>query len=162
LGADGGIFSFGNAGFYGSIPRLGTAPAGSSSPKLLNAPIVGFVPSADGGGYFMVALDGGVFAFGDAKFEGSCPGMGGCSGVAVAVMPDASGNGYWLVTATGRVYAFGDAVNYGPGPMSVVSSVGGGTVNLYRGEPAKSRLRQRLCLDALRCCDPFKLGVRWV
>ena len=71
------------------------------------------VPSADGGGYFMVAADGGVFAFGDAKFEGSCPGIGGCSGAAVAVMPDASGNGYWLVTATGHVYAFGDAVNYG-------------------------------------------------
>ena len=77
-------------------------------------------PSDDGGGYFMVAADGGVFAFGDAKFEGSCPGIGGCSGTAVAVMPDASGNGYWLVTATGHVYAFGDAVNYGqPGPQSV-------------------------------------------
>ena len=57
------------------------------------------VPSSDGGGYFMVASDGGVFAFGDARFEGSCPGMGGCSGAAVAVVPDASGNGYWLVTA---------------------------------------------------------------
>ena len=125
VGADGGIFSFGNAGFYGSIPGLGIAPAGSSSPKRLNAPIVGMVPSADGGGYFMVASDGGVFAFGDAKFEGSCPGIGGCSGAAVAVMPDASGNGYWLVTATGHVYAFGDAVNYGaPGPQAVPVAAG--------------------------------------
>ena len=33
-----------------------------------------------GRGYFMVASDGGVFAFGDAKFEGSCPGIGGCAG----------------------------------------------------------------------------------
>jgi hypothetical protein len=120
VASDGGIFSFGNAGYYGSIPGLGFAPAGSTNPKRLNAPIVGMVPSADGAGYFMVASDGGVFAFGDAKFEGSCPGIGGCSGAAVAVMPDASGNGYWLVTATGRVYAFGDAVNYGsPGPQSV-------------------------------------------
>ena len=120
VASDGGIFSFGDAGFYGSIPGLGIGPAGSSSPTKLNAPIVGMVPSADGGGYFMVAADGGVFAFGDAKFEGSCPGMGGCSGAAVAVMPDASGNGYWLVTATGRVYAFGDAVNHGgPAPQSV-------------------------------------------
>jgi hypothetical protein len=119
VAADGGIFSF-NAGFYGSIPGLGLAPAGSANPKRLNAPIVGMVPSADGGGYFMVASDGGVFAFGDAKFEGSCPGIGGCSGAAVAVMPDVSGNGYWLVTATGHVYAFGDAVNYGaPGPQAV-------------------------------------------
>ena len=120
VASDGGIFSFGNADFYGSIPKLGLAPAGSASPKRLNAPIVGMVPSGDGAGYFMVASDGGVFAFGDAKFEGSCPGIGGCSGAAVAVMPDASGNGYWLVTATGHVYAFGDAVNYGaPGPQAV-------------------------------------------
>jgi hypothetical protein len=120
VASDGGIFSFGNAGYYGSIPGLGFAPAGSTNPKRRNAPIVGMVPSADGAGYFMVASDGGVFAFGDAKFEGSCPGIGGCSGAAVAVMPDASGNGYWLVTATGHVYAFGDAVNYGaPGPQSV-------------------------------------------
>ena len=46
----------------------------------------------------MVASDGGVFAFGDAQFEGSCPGIGGLLGAAVAVIPDATGNGYWLVT----------------------------------------------------------------
>jgi hypothetical protein len=113
VGSDGGIFSFGDSRFYGSIPGLGYAPAGTTGPNHLNAPIVGMVPSSDGGGYFMVASDGGVFAFGDAKFAGSCPGIGGCSGAAVAVMPDASGNGYWMVTATGHVYAFGDAGYYG-------------------------------------------------
>jgi hypothetical protein len=67
----------------------------------------------------MVASDGGVFAFGDARFEGSCPGIGGCSGAAVAVVPDATGNGYWVVTSTGAVYTFGDAPNYGqPGRQS--------------------------------------------
>ena len=60
-----------------------------------------------------------MFAFGDAHFAGSCPGIGGCSGAAVAVMPDASGNGYWLVTKTGNVYSFGDAPNLGaPGAQS--------------------------------------------
>jgi hypothetical protein len=119
VGSDGGIFSFGDSRFYGSIPGLGYAPAGTTGPNQLNAPIVGMVPSSDGGGYFMVASDGGVFAFGDAKFAGSCPGIGGCSGAAVAVMPDATGNGYWMVTATGHVYAFGDAGYYGaPGPQS--------------------------------------------
>lgn len=114
VAADGGVFSFGDADFFGSIPGLGYAPAGSGrGVKELNAPIVGMVPSADGGGYFMVGSDGGVFAFGDAKFEGSCPAIGGCSGAAVTVMPDASGNGYWLVTTTGNVYAFGDAVAFG-------------------------------------------------
>jgi hypothetical protein len=111
--SDGGVFSFGDTQFYGSIPGIGLHPAGSGLPHSLNAPIVGMVPSNDDGGYFMVASDGGVFAFGDARFAGSCPGIGGCAGAAVAVMPDASGNGYWLVTQTGNVYAFGDASDLG-------------------------------------------------
>ena len=113
VASDGGIFAFGNAGYYGSIPGSGLKPAGSGLPRSLNAPIVGMVPSSDGGGYFMVASDGGVFAFGDARFEGSCPGIGGCQGAAVAVVPDASGNGYWVVTSLGAVYTFGDAHNDG-------------------------------------------------
>ena len=117
VASDGGIFSFGDSGFYGSIPGVGLHPAGSGLPNSLDAPIVGMVPTATGHGYFMVASDGGVFAFGDARFEGSCPGIGGCSGAAVAVMPDHSGNGYWLVTTTGGVYAFGDAPFFG-GPAA--------------------------------------------
>ena len=70
---------------------------------------MGMVPSADGGGYFMVSSDGGVFAFGDGQFAGSWPGIGGCQGSAVAVIPDASGRGYWIVTNNGNVYSFGDA-----------------------------------------------------
>ena len=139
VASDGGIFSFGDAGFYGSIPGSGIAPAGSGLPHSLNAPIVGMVPSADGGGYFMVGADGGVFTFGDAKFEGSCPAIGGCAGgAAVAVMPDATGNGYWVVTAGGDVYPFGDAASYGePGPLgepvaaAVRSADGGGYYILY-------------------------------
>jgi hypothetical protein len=120
VASDGGIFSFGDANFFGSLPGEGFAPAGSSNGKQLNAPIVGLVPSVDGNGYFMVGADGGVFTFGDAKFEGSCPGIGGCAGTAVAVMSDATGNGYWVVTASGDVYSFGDATYYGgPGPQSV-------------------------------------------
>ncbi len=121
--SDGGVFSFGDAGFYGSIPGLGLHPAGSGLPNSLNAPVVGMVPTANGGGYFMVASDGGVFAFGDARFEGSCPGIGGCAGAVVAVVPDATGNGYWVVTQTGNVYTFGDAPYFGaPGPGAPVTS----------------------------------------
>jgi len=117
--SDGGVFSFGDTRFYGSLPGLGIHPAGSGLPNSLDAPIVGMVPSFDDGGYFMVGSDGGVFAFGDATFEGSCPGIGGCSGSAVAVMPYQTGRGYWLVTANGNVYAFGDAPHLGsPGPQS--------------------------------------------
>ena len=125
VASDGGIFSFGSAGFYGSIPGLGIAPAGSGLPHSLNAAIVGMVPTSDGNGYFMVGADGGVFTFGDAKFEGSCPSIGGCAGgAAVAVMPDGTGNGYWVVTAGGDVTAFGDAPSPGePGVPGVVASV---------------------------------------
>jgi hypothetical protein len=62
----------------------------------------------DGGGYWLVAADGGVFAFGDARFDGS---MGGRTLnmpiVGMAATPD--GGGYWLVAADGGVFAFGDA-----------------------------------------------------
>jgi hypothetical protein len=124
VASDGGVFAF-NAPFVGSIPGLGLNPAGSGLSHSLNAPIVGIVPSANGQGYYMVASDGGVFAFNSA-FAGSCPGIGGCNGTAVAVTPDASGEGYWLVTATGHVYSFGDAPYFGaPGPQgsSITSMV---------------------------------------
>jgi len=113
VASGGGIFAIGNAGYYGSIPGSGLNPSGSGLFHSLNAPIVGMVPSSDGSGYFMVASDGGVFAFGDARFEGSCPGIGGCSGAAVCVVPDATSNGYWVVTSTGAVSTFGDGINDG-------------------------------------------------
>jgi len=119
VGSDGGVFAFGDAGFYGSIPGLGLAPAGATEGRHLDAPMVGVVPSIDDKGYFMVGADGGVFAFGDAQFEGSCPAIGGCSGTAVAVAPDTTGRGYWLVTSTGHIYSFGDAPYFGaPGTQS--------------------------------------------
>ena len=37
----------------------------------LNKPIVGMAPTRDGGGYWLVASDGGIFAYGDAGFYGS-------------------------------------------------------------------------------------------
>ena len=39
--------------------------------KLLRAPVVGMDSTATGKGYWMVASDGGVFAFGDAIYRGS-------------------------------------------------------------------------------------------
>ena len=57
---DGGIFSFGNATFYGSMG--GTR---------LNQPITGITTGPGGNGYRMVARDGGIFSFGSAPFYGS-------------------------------------------------------------------------------------------
>ena len=59
-------------------------------------------------GYFEVAADGGIFAFGDAHFDGS---MGGrplnAPIVGMATTPD--GGGYFEVAADGGIFAFGDA-----------------------------------------------------
>jgi hypothetical protein len=57
---DGGVFSFGDAAFDGSM--------GGSH---LNAPVVGIAATLDGKGYWLAAADGGVFSFGRAPFEGS-------------------------------------------------------------------------------------------
>ena len=64
----------------------------------------------DGGGYWLVASDGGVFTFGDAAYLGSVPGQGIVHHVpVVGVDPAPDGRGYWLVGADGAVYAYGDA-----------------------------------------------------
>ena len=95
--SDGGVFAFGDAGFYGSMGA-----------RALNAPIVGMAATRDGMGYWLVASDGGVFAFGDAGFYGS---MGAralnAPIVGMAATPD--GMGYWFVATDGGVFAFGDA-----------------------------------------------------
>jgi hypothetical protein len=97
VGADGGIFSFSGAGFYGSMG--GTA---------LNKPIVGIASTPDGGGYWLVASDGGIFSFGDAGFYGSMAGAPlNCPIVGIASTPD--GRGYWEVASDGGIFSYGDA-----------------------------------------------------
>jgi hypothetical protein len=101
VASDGGIFSFGNAGFFGSTGGMA-----------LNQPIVGMAATADHGGYWLVASDGGIFAFGDANFFGSQGGSPLNSPVVgMASTPD--GRGYWLVASDGGVFAFGDAHFFG-------------------------------------------------
>jgi|GEM_PF-3138752 len=61
-----------------------------------------------GQGYWLVASDGGVFAFGDAKFLGS-PAAGSLNKPVVAIQPTPTGQGYWLVASDGGIFAYGDA-----------------------------------------------------
>jgi hypothetical protein len=95
--SNGGVFTFGDAGFYGSMGAT-----------VLNAPIVGMAATPDGGGYWLVAADGGIFAFGNATFEGSM-GATRLNAPIVGMAATPSGGGYWLVAADGGVFSFGDA-----------------------------------------------------
>ena len=63
-------------------------------------------------GYWMVASDGGLFAFANAGFYGSMGGIPLNSPiVGMAVTPD--GKGYWEVASDGGIFTFGDATYYG-------------------------------------------------
>jgi hypothetical protein len=79
----------------------------------LNNPVVGMSAAPYGGGYWLVASDGGVFSAGDgAQFYGSTGNLHlNKPIVGMAATPD--GGGYWLVAADGGIFAFGDAQFYG-------------------------------------------------
>ncbi|MGD0882584.1 MAG: IPT/TIG domain-containing protein [Acidimicrobiales bacterium] len=63
-------------------------------------------------GYWLVAADGGVFAYGNAPFEGSAGNLAlNAPVVGMTATPDHGG--YWLVAADGGVFAYGDAGFFG-------------------------------------------------
>ena len=69
------------------------------------APVVGMAGATDGKGYWMVASDGGVFAFGHAAFNGSAGGLR-LNHPIVGMAADRVTGGYWLVASDGGVFAF--------------------------------------------------------
>jgi len=87
-GRDGGVFNYGDAQFYGSAGGMH-----------LTSAIVGMVATDDGLGYFLVAANGGVYAFGDAHFVGGTPNT---SSPIVGLAPPL-GCGYWLASTNGAV-----------------------------------------------------------
>ena len=101
VGADGGVYSYGDATFYG----------GEGS-QHLNAPIVGIAATPSGHGYWLVASDGGIFTFGDATFYGS-EGSQHLNAPIVGIAATPTGHGYWLVASDGGIFTFGDAAFYG-------------------------------------------------
>ncbi len=99
VASDGGIFSFGDARFFGSTGAIRLAK-----------PITGIAPSRTGNGYWLAASDGGVFSFGDAAYFGAAPERAAAGPRSVlSMVPTRTGAGYWQATASGEVLAFGDA-----------------------------------------------------
>ncbi len=93
---------------------------GSTGSLHLNQPIVGMAATPDGGGYWLVAADGGIFSFGDAAFHGSTGSLHlNQPIVGMAATPD--GGGYWLVAADGGIFSFGSVSPY----FMVATSVDG-------------------------------------
>ena len=143
VGADGGVFAFGDAAFLGSgndgIPRAAllatsdgrgyllpastglppavygdaTALGGNTTPMPLAAPVTGAAVDPGTNGYWETSADGGVYAFGSAPFDGSLPGIGVTPAAPIMAMAAASGGGYWLLGADGGVFAFGGAGFFG-------------------------------------------------
>src|SRR5664280_2627847 len=91
----------------------------------LNQPMVGMTPTSDSQGYWEVASDGGIFAFGDAGFHGSM-GASHLNKPIEAMVPTPDGQGYWMVASDGGIFAFGDAPFYGStGGMVLPSPISG-------------------------------------
>ena len=142
VGADGGVFSFGDAHFYGSeagkgvvTPFVGIAPTADghgywiagdfgdvfnfgNAPnegfiaQRLHAPLVGIASDPKATGYWLVAADGGVFTFGRAAFHGSMANVH-LNAPIVGMAVTPDGHGYQLVAADGGVFSFGDAAFHG-------------------------------------------------
>ncbi|MGH8999843.1 MAG: M15 family metallopeptidase [Acidimicrobiia bacterium] len=113
VASDGGVFSFGEAPFLGSLGDV-----------VLNRPVVGMAAHPSGKGYWLVASDGGVFSFGEAPFHGSL-GDRVQSRPVVGIASTPTGGGYWLATSDGAVSGFGEADDHGglaaPPPLPVVA-----------------------------------------
>ena len=95
-----------------SVVPFGSTSVGTNSVADPNAPVVGMAATPDGGGYWLVGSDGGIFSFGDARFYGSTGALRlNAPIVGMAASPD--GGGYWLVARDGGVFDYGDAGFFG-------------------------------------------------
>ena len=102
--SNGVLTGFGNDNYLTYLGDLSFVP--------LNQPIVGMAQTVDGGGYWLVASDGGVFAYGDAAFYGSAGNLA-LNQPIVGMAATRDGKGYWLVASDGGIFAYGDAAFHG-------------------------------------------------
>ena len=69
------------------------------------APVVAMAAAPDGKGYWLVAGNGAVSAYGSASFRGSADALD-LNKPIVGMAPDAATGGYWLVASDGGIFAF--------------------------------------------------------
>ncbi len=100
VGADGAVYPFGDARYYGSLPGIRVKPP---------APVVAVAATPDGKGYWLVDAGGAVYPFGDARYYGSASGKMAAANKAISISPTTTGQGYLIATSQGDVFNFGDA-----------------------------------------------------
>ena len=110
LASDGGVFSFGDAHFYGSTGAMKLERAGRRMGT-----------AAGGNGYWLARpRRRHVLLRRRARSSARCPAS---AGARAAPRPSRSpathtGHGYWMLLADGRVVPFGDAEQYGDAPAA--------------------------------------------
>ena len=62
VGSDGGVFTYGDAAYLGSVPGQGIVG---------QPPIVGISRTPSGSGYWLAGANGAVYTYGDAAFLGA-------------------------------------------------------------------------------------------
>lgn len=83
-------------------------------PSVLAKPAVEIIGTKSDNGYWIVAADGGVFAYGDAVFFGSLPSRSIVPAAPIVSMEVTTTQlGYRLLGSDGGVFCFGDAMFYG-------------------------------------------------
>ena len=92
------------AGTAGTVDVTVTTPGGTSATSAAD--------QFTYGGYWLVASDGGLFAYGDAGFFGSHGGSP-LNKPIVGMAATSDGKGYWLVASDGGLFAYGDAGYFG-------------------------------------------------
>ena len=148
---------FGDAGYFGSPGAL-----------KLEAPVTAMASTANGGGYWLAAADGGIFTYGNAHYYGSAANLRLNQPITgIAATPN--GGGYWLAAADGGIFTYGNACFYGsmggaqlPNPVRAIAAMPdgngywllptapavvpapSGTLSLGSSGPAVLALQQRL------------------
>ncbi len=104
VAADGAVFSFGNAPYFGSLPEKG-----------IRAKAADIAGRPGGGGYWVLGENGTVYPFGAAVELGGLPNIG-VNTTARKIRPTPTGLGYWVLGSDGGIFSFGDAAFFGSVP----------------------------------------------